>query len=134
MFAMTDPKEHSARRKVFAQGFANTSILKFEEVVKEKAQVAISKIKRDAEQDVADIFKWFTFMATDVAGQLSFGTSFEMLEQEDVNKINPMRRTRKDVTRVLENSLHPGFGDHNEDIWGEGRTGLVGPFDELDAG
>jgi hypothetical protein len=29
---------------------------------------------------VADVFKWWLFMATDIIGELSFGESFRMLE------------------------------------------------------
>jgi hypothetical protein len=50
---------------------------------------AISKIKRDALASKADILKWFTFMATDVIGELSFGVSFDMLKQEEVRRIEP---------------------------------------------
>ncbi|OJI84523.1 hypothetical protein ASPTUDRAFT_122468 [Aspergillus tubingensis CBS 134.48] len=82
IFAMTDPRDHAARRKAFAQGFANTSILKFELIVREKVELAVSKIQRDAEVGNADILKWFTFMATDIAGELSFGRSFDMLQLE----------------------------------------------------
>ncbi|KAL3445280.1 cytochrome P450 [Aspergillus insuetus] len=82
MFAMTIPEEHAARRRIFAQGFANTSILQYEGIIRDKAELAVSKIQRDAEAGFADIFKWFTFMATDIAGHLSFGSSFDMLLQE----------------------------------------------------
>ena len=49
--------------------------------------MAVSKINRDAKIDKADILKWFTFMATDVIVELSFGESFHMLEQETVRNL-----------------------------------------------
>lgn len=85
IFAMLDPKQHAARRRLFAQAFSNTSITKYEPIVREKIDVAVSKIKRDAERGTADILKWFTFMATDVSGELSFGKSFGMLQVEEVS-------------------------------------------------
>lgn len=81
---MTDPKEHAARRRLFAQSFSNTSLLRFEPVIRKKVEIALSKIKRDAEAGTADLLKWFTFMSTDVMGELSFGKSFDMLQQEEV--------------------------------------------------
>jgi len=83
---MTNTKQHAQRRKLFAQPFSNTSIMRFEEIVRSKINLAVSKIRRDAENGTADIFKWFTYMATDVSGQLSFGKSFEMLEKEKVRR------------------------------------------------
>jgi cytochrome P450 len=82
---MTDPQTHSTRRRLFAQPFANSSILAYEAVVREKVETAIAKVGRDAAAGEADILKWFTFMATDVIGQLSFGRSFETLQHEEVS-------------------------------------------------
>lgn len=84
IFAMVDAKEHAVRRRLFAQSFSKTSLARFEPQIRAKVDVAISKIKRDLESSTADILKWLTFMATDVMGELSFGKSFEMLEQEAV--------------------------------------------------
>ena len=53
--------------------------------IRERVKTAISKIKRDALAGNADVMKWFTFMATDISGEASFGTSFEMLQQEQVS-------------------------------------------------
>lgn len=41
---------------------------------------------------VADVFKWWTFMATDIIGELSFGESFRMLEHGKVNFSAVFRR------------------------------------------
>ncbi|KEF59121.1 uncharacterized protein A1O9_03965 [Exophiala aquamarina CBS 119918] len=79
---MTDAKEHSIIRRIFAQDLSKTSMTRFESQMRIKAKIAISKIKRDASAGNADVLKWFPFMATDVMGELSFGSSFNMLEQE----------------------------------------------------
>lgn len=43
--------------------------------------MTIARIEEEIEKTgAADIFKWWTFMATDVIGELSFGESFRMLE------------------------------------------------------
>lgn len=51
--------------------------------------LAVDKIHVGATQPGkgADILKWWTLMATDVITQLSFGESFEMLEQGKVRNI-----------------------------------------------
>ncbi|KAF3398836.1 putative sterigmatocystin biosynthesis P450 monooxygenase, partial [Talaromyces pinophilus] len=77
-----DQKEHGIRRRLFAQNFSNRSLVRFEPQIREKVDSAVSKIKRDALTSRADILKWFTFMATDVIGELNFGVSFDMLKQE----------------------------------------------------
>ena len=87
LFGMSDPKEHAQRRKLFAHPMSNTSILKLEPMVRAKVDMAVHKIKRDATKGVADIARWFTYLATDVIGHLSFGKSFEMLETEKVGRI-----------------------------------------------
>jgi cytochrome P450 len=89
IFAMIDPKQHAARRRLFAQAFANSSIVTYEAVIRAKIDTAVSKIRRDASSGAADILKWFTFMTTDVMGELSFGKSFDMLQKEEAS---PRRR------------------------------------------
>lgn len=84
IFSMVDPEAHAARRRLFAQSFSNSSLARFESHIREKVDAAINKIKRDAHTGRADILKWFTFMATDVIGELSFGASFDMLKSEEV--------------------------------------------------
>lgn len=114
---MSDPKQHATRRRLFAQAFSNSTIQTFEPAVREKVDLAVAKIKRDAEQDSADILKWFTFMATDVTGELSFGKSFEMLQHEQVST---MRSKAWDncapLTTFAEESIYPGSGDRYDDI------------------
>ena len=53
--------------------------------IRERVETAISKIKRDALAGNADVMKWFTFMATDISGEASFGKSFGMLQHEQVS-------------------------------------------------
>ncbi|GKT44317.1 putative sterigmatocystin biosynthesis P450 monooxygenase STCB [Colletotrichum spaethianum] len=81
LFAMTDPKRHAARRKLFARSFTKTSLrLHCESVVQEKVMKAVGRIKAEATHASSDILHWWLLMASDVIGQLSFGESFELLE------------------------------------------------------
>ena len=62
----------------------NSSVMKFDGMIRDKVNIAVQKIKRDVEEGPTDILKWFTFMATDITGVLSFGRSFNALETEKV--------------------------------------------------
>lgn len=47
--------------------------------------MAISRMAEETRsRGVADVFKWWLFMATDIIGELSFGESFRMLEAGEV--------------------------------------------------
>jgi hypothetical protein len=39
----------------------------------------------NSSRGVADMFKWWLFMATDIIGDLTFGSFFDMLVQGKVN-------------------------------------------------
>ncbi|KAG9381754.1 cytochrome P450 [Pyrenophora tritici-repentis] len=84
IFAMRDPVMHGTRRKLFSRALSNSSLkTNWEPEVRRKVNLAVQKIKQDAlgSQKGADIFKWWTLMATDVVTHLSFGESFNMIEQ-----------------------------------------------------
>jgi cytochrome P450 len=89
IFTMIDPHQHAKRRQLLARGFSKSYLRQnWEPMVKEKAETAVEKIKRDAQRGTADILKWWTFYTTDTVSQLSFGESFHMLEQEEVNPLS----------------------------------------------
>ncbi|KAI4758394.1 cytochrome P450 monooxygenase [Aureobasidium sp. EXF-3400] len=81
VFNMTNPKEHAARRKLLAKGFSQRHLREqWEDVVREKVDLAVARIKADATSGTADVLKWWTYLATDVSAHLMFGESFHMLE------------------------------------------------------
>lgn len=87
IFAMQNPHDHAARRKLFARAFSNSSLkTNWEAEIRRKTTLAISHIKNNAAQPGkgADVLKWWTLMTTDVITHLSFGESFGMLEQGTV--------------------------------------------------
>ncbi|RMZ77241.1 hypothetical protein DV738_g4521, partial [Chaetothyriales sp. CBS 135597] len=88
VFSMIDIKEHSQRRKLFAPLWTNSALhANWERAVYEKVQVAVSQIKREiATTGHADIFKWWTFMTTDVISHLAFGEPLGMLERQSRNQ------------------------------------------------
>ncbi|KAF9873073.1 cytochrome P450 [Colletotrichum karsti] len=81
VFAMTDPKRHAARRKLFARALSTNNIRdNCQSVVREKVVMAIDRIKAETLNGSTDVLNWWLLMASDVIGQLSFGESFELLE------------------------------------------------------
>ncbi|KAL4933240.1 cytochrome P450, partial [Aspergillus undulatus] len=85
VFNMRDPKQHAARRKLFARAFSKSELRgRWEGVVRSKVRLAVDRIKGelDAENGTGrcDVLKWWTFLATDVSGHLMFGEDFGMLE------------------------------------------------------
>jgi cytochrome P450 len=88
VFALIDPKQHSIRRKLLAPYLTNSAVTKYESLVREKATMAVNKIRRNAERgENVDILQWFTFMASDVIGELCFGRGFDSLVTEEVRNL-----------------------------------------------
>ena len=87
VFAMTDPKQHASRRKLFARAFSKTFLRQhWEPLVFEKAQLAVSRMKEElTTQNISDVMKWWMFLATDVSTHLMFGESFRCLETGEVS-------------------------------------------------
>ncbi|RDW76836.1 cytochrome P450 [Aspergillus mulundensis] len=85
IFAVRDVKQHAARRKLFARAFSKSELRRvWEGVVREKVRLAVARMKGELEGPTGDgkcdVLKWWTFLATDVAGHLMFGEDFGMLE------------------------------------------------------
>jgi cytochrome P450 len=85
VFTMLDPREHGPRRKLLSRSFSRTYLVEnWESVVREKALLAVTKIKADAVQNTADVYNWWMLLASDVSAHLAFGDSFRMLEMGHV--------------------------------------------------
>lgn len=83
---MVNPKAHSIRRKLFSNAFSQNTLLGWEELLESKVRLALSGMKRQsAVEGSADILQWWTFMASDVIGELGFGESFRALEHGEVS-------------------------------------------------
>ncbi|KAL4880289.1 cytochrome P450 [Aspergillus karnatakaensis] len=83
VFAMRDVRDHAARRRLLARAFSKSELREvWEGVVRVKVRVAVQKMKgeMDRREGRCDVLKWWTFLATDVAGHLMFGEDFGMVE------------------------------------------------------
>lgn len=125
-FSMRDPKQHAARRKIFARTFSKTYLRQnWEPIVLEKARMAVAKIKRDAENGTADVLKWWMFLATDVSGHLMFGESFRMLEQDEVGGITTPYVRQLTQIRDSEDNLYPSARVGVDGIWHRRRASMA---------
>jgi cytochrome P450 len=85
VFSTTDPHFHSSRRRLLASPISDTSLHQHEALIENRVHMAISRMAEETRsRGVADVFKWWLFMATDIIGELSFGESFRMLEAGEV--------------------------------------------------
>ncbi len=85
IFTMRDPHRHSARRRLFAQPFSNSALMRnWGSEIRSKVEMAVSRMRQDAVAGEADVFRWWTLMATDLITHLCFGESFRMVEQGKV--------------------------------------------------
>lgn len=85
MFTFSDPKAHSARRRLLATPLSESSLKNVEPTVNNNVKKTINGISREMKTTgSANIFKWFLFMSTDIIGELSFAESFRMLDQAKV--------------------------------------------------
>ncbi|KAL3492772.1 cytochrome P450 [Aspergillus germanicus] len=83
VFSTTDPEYHRRHRRLLSSPLSDSNLRSvMEPLVRSRIDLAIEKIRNEASspRGVADIYKWFFFMATDIIGELSFGDSFRMLE------------------------------------------------------
>jgi cytochrome P450 len=85
---MTEPKEHAARRRLFARPFSRTFLLQhWHDTVRELTRLAVSRMRETAvgNDGKVDVLQWWTFMTMDVAGRLMFGHDFDNLSRGTVS-------------------------------------------------
>jgi cytochrome P450 len=86
VFTMLDPREHGPRRKLLSGAFSRSYLVKnWEKIVREKALLAVNRIKADAASSSADVYNWWMLLASDVSAHCAFGESFGMLESGQVS-------------------------------------------------
>lgn len=79
-------------RRLLGGPMSDSSIRSVEPTVVELATLASRRMEEEmSRRGAVDILKWWTFMATDVIGTLTFGESFRTLDQGRVSDIPPFR-------------------------------------------
>lgn len=85
LFNQTDPHLHALRRKLLSAGMARTNLAQLEPDVMRRIRLTVQRMQdENKNHGVIDVFKWWTFMASDVITQLSFGESFQLTEHGEV--------------------------------------------------
>ncbi|KAF4535881.1 Cytochrome p450 protein [Lasiodiplodia theobromae] len=85
LFNMSSPTTHAARRKLMARAFSKTEIRKnWEDEIRHKIDLALDKMGKAAHMHPTgevDCQKWWMMMAADVSSKITFGESFDMLQE-----------------------------------------------------
>lgn len=88
IFSITDLEKHSWHRRLLSAPLAEKNVKLMEPIINARISLAIGRISQEIKtRGAADVFKWWTFMTTDIIGELSFGNSFRMLEQGKVSVV-----------------------------------------------
>ncbi|KAJ4396222.1 hypothetical protein N0V93_000441 [Gnomoniopsis smithogilvyi] len=127
VFSTTDIYTHRRHRKLLSGGFSESSLKSYLPIVEQRVNLAVKRMSQEMESSrgVADVFKWWLFMATDVIGELTFGESFRMLELGEKNdysrnleKIAGVSAKRNTFPWLAKLALKgvpiPGFADNTE--------------------
>ncbi|CAI6332939.1 unnamed protein product [Periconia digitata] len=81
------PGTHGRFRRLLSGPTSESSVKLVEHIVQAKLDLTIQRMEEEMKaQGFVDVLKWHHFMATDVSGHLSFGESFQMLEQQKKNQ------------------------------------------------
>lgn len=87
LHTVRDKKVHELRRKVWARAFSPKALHEYDERIAEYSALFCQQIAHMKGQPF-DATRWFKFYAWDVMGELGFGESFHMLE-DDKNRWVP---------------------------------------------
>ncbi|OKL57242.1 hypothetical protein UA08_07402 [Talaromyces atroroseus] len=112
LFSTTDPHYHAIRRRLLSAGMAHTNLSTVEPLVYDRLQLTMNQMASEMRRrGVVDVFKWWTFMATDVIGELSFGQSFQTLEHgektqyvRDLENVSSFMAVRVTFPKLVEYS------------------------------
>ncbi|KAI8281548.1 hypothetical protein K4K60_004112 [Colletotrichum sp. SAR11_57] len=90
LFTMTDHQEHAQRRKMFARAFSKSQLrVQWEDTIRAIAKKAVHRIADDLKENgKADVLKCWTFMTSDISGELMFGESWDMLGKGQMGERN----------------------------------------------
>ncbi|PHH67543.1 hypothetical protein CDD82_1375 [Ophiocordyceps australis] len=81
IFSTVRPSYHRRSRRLLAGQISETALRAHIATIDERVKLAIERIGQEIKtRGVADVWKWWLFLATDTIGELTFGESFRMLE------------------------------------------------------
>lgn len=98
IFSTADVELHRRHRRLLASGLSETSVSQMCSSVHSKVALTVQRMKEETEErGAADVYKWWTFMTSEITGELTFGQSFRILEEGKVSV--------QELARILMASL-----------------------------
>lgn len=86
VFSTADVELHRRHRRLLAPGLSETSVSQMCPSVHSKVALTVQRMKEEMEErGAADVYKWWTFMTSEITGELTFGQSFKILEEGKVS-------------------------------------------------
>ncbi|KAK3384141.1 cytochrome P450 [Lasiosphaeria ovina] len=87
MFNTNNIELHRKYRRLLSGPMSETSLKAVLPLVESRVNLTIQRMREEMQKTgAADVFKWWLFMATDIIGELAFGSSFQTLEQGKKNE------------------------------------------------
>lgn len=88
LFTTINPQLHAQRRKLLGTAMSETSLrTTFEPAIRQLGIKAVQEMVREQKENGRfDAIRWWFYMTTDVIGELTFGTSFNMLDKREENQ------------------------------------------------
>ncbi|KAI1456501.1 putative cytochrome P450 [Annulohypoxylon moriforme] len=84
VFSTVDIDYHRRHRRLLASEISESGLVAHRPAVDSKVRMAVERMAEEMEERGAtDVYRWALYMATDVIGELSFGSSFRMLETKE---------------------------------------------------
>lgn len=104
LFTARDVGFHTQRRRLLGPSFNAGALATREQVIRGHVKGAVDGIGDESKKNgQVDILKWWTLMAMDVIGEVSFGDSFGMVERGHVSSF--LFRTRNTLITFGESVL-----------------------------
>lgn len=85
IFSTADVDLHRRHRRLLGPGLSETSVAQMGVSVHSKVALTVQRMREEMqEKGFADIYKWWTFMTSEITGELTFGQSFRILEEGNI--------------------------------------------------
>ncbi|KAI0180748.1 putative cytochrome P450 [Hypoxylon sp. FL1284] len=87
VFSTRDVHSHRRQRRLLASEMSESGLMIYKPVVEYNVRLTIQRMAEEmAERGNTNVYRWCMYMATDIIGELSFGSSFRMLEIKKENQ------------------------------------------------
>jgi cytochrome P450 len=84
--SVIDKQEHAFRRRVLSQAFSEKALRESEKIIQQNVETLVKRmgenIQSDGWAETKDFYIWSTFYGFDFTGDLAFGSSFDLMNNE----------------------------------------------------